>query len=77
MNSVLFKLDSNDFVKGLIVAVLGAVFATLAQWFNMPGFDLATFDWGELGKIAFMAGFAYLSKNFLSDDRGRVLGGIG
>ena len=76
MKSFLFKLDGNDLLKGLIVAVLGAVFATLAQWFNMPGFDLATFDWTELFKVGFLAGFAYLSKNFLSDDRGRVLGAV-
>lgn len=75
--SNLFTLNSKDFVKGLTVAVLAAVFTTVAQWLNAPGFDFATFDWGELGKVAAAATMAYLAKNFFSDKDGRVLGRLG
>ena len=65
MTSEIFRLGQRDFVKGIVVAVLGAVLATLAQWVNAPGFDFATFQWGEILKIATSAAIIYLSKNFL------------
>ena len=75
--SDLFRLDSKDYIKGLTVAVLAAVFATLAQWLNAPGFDFTSFDWSELVKIAIAAGISYLGKNLISDDRGKIMGAIG
>lgn len=77
MNSAFLKLSSNDFVKGAVVAVIAAVFATLAQWFNAPGFGFASFQWDELGKVAVMAFIAYMSKNLGSSDNGKFLGSIG
>ena len=76
MNSEIFRLGQRDFVKGIVVAVLGAVLATLAQWVNAPGFDFATFQWGEILKIATSAAIFYLSKNFLSTSDDKVLGKI-
>ena len=76
MTSEIFRLGQRDFVKGIVVAVLGAVLATLAQWVNAPGFDFATFQWGEILKIATSAAIIYLSKNFLSTSDDKVLGKI-
>lgn len=72
--SQLFTLESNDFIKGLVVFVLSAVFTWLAQVFDTPGFDLATFSWIEGVRVAFVAALAYLAKNFATDDQGKVLG---
>lgn len=72
--STFFALGKSDFVKGAIVAVLGAVFAVLAQAFDLPGFDYATFDWGSVGQAAVTALIAYLSKNFLTTKDGSFMG---
>ena len=75
MNSSMFKLNLQDVVKGLIVAVLAAVVTSLANALNAPGFDFVAFDWGTLLTVAMTAGLSYLAKNFLSDSAGNF-GGI-
>jgi hypothetical protein len=72
--SQLFTLGSNDYAKGLVVAVLAAVFTWLAQVVGAPGFDFATIQWSEVVRIAGVAALAYLAKNFATDDDGKVLG---
>ena len=73
MNSQLFKLNVRDFAKGLLIAVLTAVFASAAQLLQVSDLNL---DWWQLLSVAIAAGVAYISKNFLSDESGRVLGGF-
>ena len=75
--SKLFSLNSSDYAKGLVVAVLAAVFAYLSSLLSNPNFDLMTVDWGSLMKVAITAGIAYLGKNFFSTSDGKVLGKIG
>ena len=70
----IFTLQMRDVVKGLIVAVLATVFAWLMQIFNAEDFSFATINWGELGRVTVAAAVAYIAKNFLSDNHGRVLG---
>ena len=72
--SAFFHLNRRDFINGAIVAVGGAVLAALAQQLNAPGFDYATFQWGEVLKVAFSAAAVYLSKNLLSTADGRFMG---
>jgi hypothetical protein len=76
MNSSLLRLNVQDFAKGLVVAVLAALFTYGAAMLNTPGFAIATLDWHEVIRIAVASGFAYLAKNFISDNEGRVLGGF-
>lgn len=76
MNSELFKLNLKDVGKGLLVAVLASVFTYLASILNVPAFSWASFDWGEVIKIALASGIGYLAKNFISDRQGKVLGGL-
>ena len=73
--SSFLKLNSNDFVKGLVVSVLAAVFTSLAATFNTPGFDFGALDLGELFKAAFIGFSSYMSKNLLTDSNGKV-GGV-
>lgn len=77
MNSNMFRLNSHDFVKGIVVAVLAAVVTFLGNALNAPGFDFAAFDWSTLLTVAMTAALAYLSKNFLTDTDGKVGGYFG
>ena len=76
MSAPLLQLNSGDFLRGLVVAVLATAFAQLATALNTPGFDILTFDWTETVKIAFASGVGYISKNFLTDANGKFLGSI-
>ncbi len=81
MNSDMFKLGSNDFVKGLATALIAAVVVALAGIVQQPGFDIFAANWGGIGgqmlNIAIVTFIAYMSKNFISDSQGKVLGRIG
>lgn len=84
--SELFTLKSNDWVKGLITAVLGSVIVAVTTAFGaivtQPGFDVFTVDWGDvlhnMINLMIVGGYAaitgYLGKNFLTDSKGDVLG---
>lgn len=74
MQSAFFSLSKNDFARGLIVAICAAVFTVLAQAFSAPGFDLGTFQWGEVGRVAVAAALAYLGKNLLTTQSGAFMG---
>lgn len=72
----MFKLGVPDFVKGAAVAILAAVVTWLMGVVNAPGFEFAALDWPELFRIAFAAFLAYLAKNFVSDDKGKLAGAV-
>ena len=72
--SVLGKLNSQDFIKGLVVTVISAVLTALMGILNSPEFSFASINWNEVVKVAVSSGIAYLIKNFASDSEGRVLG---
>lgn len=57
-----FTLNLNDFWKGLLVAIGGAVFQVV--WTTINDGSL-TFDWAAIGRTALLAGLSYLGKNFL------------
>ena len=71
----MFRLASNDFVKGAAVAVLAAVFTYLASMFSTPNFDLFAIDWVYIGKVALTAFIAYIAKNFVTAENGKI-GGV-
>jgi len=81
MASNLYRLSSNDLIKGLVTAVIAALVVSFAGVAQQPGFDLFSADWGSISHTAINVGFAtllgYLGKNFLSDDKGAVLGKFG
>lgn len=56
-----FTLNLNDFWKGLLVAVGGAVFQVILDVINSGSL---TFDWAAIGRTALLAGLGYLGKNF-------------
>lgn len=77
MSSVLLSLNYKDFSKGAVLAVIVAVLGALQQAVTAHGFDLAAYDWGTIFDLAFTTFFAYLAKNWMSDQDGKVFGKIG
>lgn len=75
--SGMFRLNLQDLVKGIATAVLAAVLGGLQQLVSAHGFDFSHYDWNLIGTLAMGAFTGYLSKNFLSDESGKVLGKIG
>lgn len=61
--SSLFSLNLQDFAKGLIVAVGGAVIAAIQSSIQAGSL---TFNWRVIGSVALAAGLSYLGKNFFT-----------
>ena len=72
--SALYRIGTSDVAKGLLVAVLAAVFTQVAGMLNAPGFQLAQFDWGLIFKVATASAVGYISKQFFTDSSGTLLG---
>lgn len=81
MKSALYKICSNDVVKGLVTAILAAVIMTVWSVVSQNGFDAFATDWSEVAKsvinVSIVSFFAYIIKNLLTDENGRVLGVFG
>lgn len=74
--SSFFRLNSADFIKGLVVAVLGAVLASAQQMLTGHGLEFAAWDWSLIFDVAVTAGGSYLSKNLFTTADGRFLGAV-
>ncbi len=68
--STLFQLDWKDAVKGLVMAVLTAV---LASVYGAVTNHMAI-DWAKVLDIALSSGLAYVVKNYFTDGEGKLLG---
>lgn len=68
--SGIFKLVTKDWLKGLIVAILGAIFAVIQPLIST---GTLTFDWKYIGTVALGAGLAYITKNFLTNNKDQLL----
>lgn len=87
--SKLFRLNWADLSKGFVTAALAgaglAVVQVLSAVLGAPGFDVFALNWTSLvhdmvnaAIIGAQAGFiGYITKNFLSDKDGAVLGKFG
>ena len=75
--SNLFKINTRDFLRGLVSAVFVGVVVALAGVVQ-NGFDIFTANWIEIFKNmvngGFMAFVCYLGTQFLSDHNNNVLG---
>lgn len=74
MESKLFRVNFKDIGRGLLVAVFTAILVKVAAVVNVPGFQFASFDFTSLIGVAVSAMVGYLTKNFLTDSSGTVLG---
>lgn len=58
-----FTLNIPDLLKGLLVAVIGAVLTVLETSISSNNFH---FDWKAIGIVAVTTGVSYLLKNFFT-----------
>lgn len=63
--SGIFRLNTNDLVKGLVVAILGGVATALSS---------GPVDWGNILRVSLICGISYLAKNLLTTENGNIVG---
>lgn len=71
MNSTFLNLNSSDFLKGLIMAVLSTVITVVYQTVEAGSL---TFDWKAIGTMALTTALAYIMKNFFTNSTGKLFG---
>ena len=71
MNSPIFKLNSSDFLKGLIMAVLSTVITVVYQTVEAGSL---VFDWKAIGTMALTTALAYIMKNLFTNSAGQFFG---
>jgi hypothetical protein len=71
MNSTFLNLNSNDFLKGLIMAVLSSVITVVYQTVEAGSL---TFDWKAIGTMALTTALAYIMKNLFTNSTGKLFG---
>lgn len=69
-----FSLNTSDFAKGALLAVIVAILGGLQQLFANHGFDFASWDWSLIINLAATSFIAYLGKNFTQDVNGTPFG---
>lgn len=71
MNSPFLKLNFNDLIKGVIVAILSAFLTAILQ--ILESNSLPTLEQlKSIGMVSLIAGASYLIKNLLSNTNGEV-----
>jgi hypothetical protein len=70
MNSTFLNLNTKDFIKGLLVAVLSAVITILYNTIQTGSLD---FDWKSIGVVALTSALAYIMKNLFTNSTGSLL----
>lgn len=63
--SGLWKLDTKDFLRGLLMAVIGAVLTSVYEIID-KGEGLDGINWNTVWKVALGTAVTYLIKNFLT-----------
>ncbi len=70
MQSTFLNLNSSDFLKGLIMAVLSTVITVVYQTVEAGSL---VFDWKAIGTMALTSGLAYIMKNIFTNSTGGFL----
>ncbi len=68
----LFKLAGNDFFKGAVVAVIGAIGTALLAVLNTGALPTGA-DLKQILIVGVTAGVSYLVKNLLTNSQGKML----
>jgi hypothetical protein len=71
MKSPFLNLNTADFIKGLIMAVLSSVITIVYQTVELGSF---TFDWKAIGTMALTTAIAYIMKNLFTNSQGKFFG---
>jgi hypothetical protein len=70
MDSQFLTLNSKDFVKGLVVAVITAVITVV---YNTIQTGVLAFDWKAISIAGLSAALAYITKNLLTNSQDEFL----
>jgi len=73
MKSLFLKLKTNDFVKGLIVAMLAAIITSVYSLIQQGSLQMDWLTWKPIFLTAVGAGLSYIIKNFFSNSDGQFL----
>jgi hypothetical protein len=71
MNSTFLNLNSTDFLKGLVMAVLSTVITVVYQTVEAGSL---VFDWKAIGTMALTTALAYIMKNLFTNSTGKLFG---
>lgn len=66
------ELNQNDLIKGLIMAIIGAILPIIQQ--SIESGNL-TFDWNAIWKMALSVALAYLTKQLFTNSNNQPLQG--
>jgi hypothetical protein len=69
MQSTFLNLNTNDFIKGLVMAVLSTVITVVYQTVEAGSL---VFDWKSIGTMALTTALAYIMKNLLTNSTGSL-----
>ena len=67
--STFLNLNSSDFLKGLIMAVLTTVITVVYQTVEAGSL---VFDWKAIGTMALTSALAYIMKNLFTNSNGQL-----
>jgi len=67
--STFLNLNSSDFIKGLIMAVLSTVITVVYQTVEAGSL---VFDWKAIGTMALTSALAYIMKNLFTNSNGKL-----
>jgi len=70
MKSPFLNLNSQDFIKGLVVAVLSAVITII---YNTVQAGSLTFDWKAIGTVALTSALGYIMKNLFTNSNDELM----
>ncbi len=74
----MYSINTNDVLKGLVVAGLTGSFLAVLGTVGAQNFDVFSADWVAIGKLAVNGAFGaligYLVKNFFTDSNGKLMG---
>ena len=69
MQSTFLNLNTNDFIKGLVMAVLSTVITIVYQTVQAGSL---VFDWKSIGTMALTTALAYIMKNLFTNSTGSL-----
>ena len=70
MNSSLLTLNSRDWIKGLVVAVITAIITVV---YNTIQAGALVLDWKAISIAGISAALAYITKNLLTNSQDQLL----
>ena len=70
MKSKFLSLNSQDFLRGLVVSTLSAVLTIVYQTIQTGSL---TFDWKAIGTIAISSALGYIVKNLLTNSADQLM----